>query len=201
MNGERENQLSREEQTDLLRIARETIQRATQGKKPRTYERRNRLYWEKRGAFVSLHIQSELRGCIGYVAPVKSLLETIIEMAEAAAMRDPRFSPVSRKEVERLEIEISVLSPLILISDTADIIVGKHGLMIENDYNSGLLLPQVATAYSWDAETFLDHTCLKAGLAKSAWREKDTKIHIFTAQIFSEADLGLTPTTDDSAHK
>jgi AmmeMemoRadiSam system protein A len=193
MNGEIENQLSREEQIDLLRIAREIIQQVVQSKKPLTYERGNKLYRQKRGAFVSLHIQSELRGCIGYVAPVKPLLETIIEMAEAAAFRDPRFNPVTRKEVEKLEIEISVLSPLTLISDTNDIIVGKHGLMIEKGYNSGLLLPQVATAYSWERETFLEHTCLKAGLAKSAWREKDTQIHIFTAQIFSEADLGLTP--------
>ncbi|OGC08997.1 hypothetical protein A2V82_02500 [candidate division KSB1 bacterium RBG_16_48_16] len=189
MNGEIENQLSREEQIDLLRIARVTIRQAVQGKKPFAYERENKLYRQKRGAFVSLHIQSELRGCIGYVAPIKPLLETIIEMAEAAALRDPRFNPVSRKEVEKLEIEISVLSPLTLISDTDDIIVGRHGLMIEKGHNSGLLLPQVATTYNWNRETFLDHTCLKAGLAKFAWREKDTRIHIFTAQIFSEADL------------
>jgi len=105
-------------------------------------------------------------------------------MAEAAAFRDPRFSPVKEKELPELDIEISVLTPLKRIKDVNEIQVGTHGIYIKKGWSSGLLLPQVATEYGWDRQTFLDHTCQKAGLPSTAWKEKDTEIYIFSADIF-----------------
>jgi AmmeMemoRadiSam system protein A len=141
---------------------------------------------EKRGAFVTLTRKGSLRGCIGYIVPVKPLAVTIQEMAGAAAFRDPRFNPVKKEEVNDLEIEISVLTPLQEIKDINEVEVGKHGLIIEKGTSSGLLLPQVATDYGWDRETFLTHTCKKAGLHENAWKDPDTKIKIFSAEIFHE---------------
>ena len=136
------------------------------------------------GAFVSLHRQGQLRGCIGYVHGVKPLADTINDMAEAAAFQDPRFPSLKKDELSDLEIEISVLTPMKKISDVNEIEVGKHGLMMTNGPCSGLLLPQVATQYNWDRETFLSQTCSKAGLPADAWQDKDTDIYIFSADIF-----------------
>jgi AmmeMemoRadiSam system protein A len=139
---------------------------------------------EKRGAFVSLHRQGALRGCIGYIIAEKPLYVAIREMAQAAAFQDPRFEPLSEQEIEDLDIEISVLTPLQQITDIDEIEVGKHGLMIVKGYYTGLLLPQVATEYGWDRKTFLEHTCMKAGLPTDAWKDKDTKLLIFSADVF-----------------
>ena len=105
-------------------------------------------------------------------------------MAISAAFQDPRFEPMSAKELEDLDIEISVLTPMKPVTDINEIEVGKHGLMIVKDYYSGLLLPQVATEYGWDRETFLEHTCMKAGLPVNAWKDSDTKIYAFSADVF-----------------
>jgi AmmeMemoRadiSam system protein A len=181
--------LSDDDRIALLRIARTAIECATAGRKfPNSAQTLAKVMLEKRGAFVSLHVNDELRGCIGYVTAVKPLWQTIMEMAEAAAMRDPRFRPVHCEEMEKLEIQISVLSPMRLISDYEEIVIGEHGLLIEKEYNNGLLLPQVATEYNWDRIAFLEHTCFKAGLPKSAWKDPGTKIFIFSAEIFSEKD-------------
>jgi AmmeMemoRadiSam system protein A len=105
-------------------------------------------------------------------------------MAEAAAFKDPRFTPVKEKELPELDIEISVLTPLKKITDVNEIQVGKHGIYIVKGMWAGLLLPQVATEYGWDRQTFLEHTCQKAGLPSNVWKEKDTEIYIFSADIF-----------------
>ena len=105
-------------------------------------------------------------------------------MAKAAAFEDFRFSPIKKEEFSDLDIEISVLTPLKKISDPKQIEVGKHGLYIKKGFSSGLLLPQVAIEYSWNRKTFLEHTCLKAGLQKDAWKEGETEIYIFSADIF-----------------
>lgn len=139
---------------------------------------------EKRGAFVTLKRKNQLRGCIGYLQAFKPLSRTIMEMAQAAAFQDPRFPPLAKNELADLDIEISVLTPFRLIKDIEEIEVGKHGLLIERGGYSGLLLPQVATEYRWDRQTFLEHTCLKAGLPKEAWKDTDTKIQVFSAEIF-----------------
>jgi hypothetical protein len=138
------------------------------------------------GAFVTLKKHGQLRGCIGFIEARKPSYETVRDMAQAAAFSDPRFSPVTQKEFEDLKIEISILTPLKKISDINEIEVGKHGLYIIKGFNSGLLLPQVATEYSWDRVTFLKETCRKAGLPFDAWKDKDAKIFIFSADVFGE---------------
>ena len=143
---------------------------------------------EKRGAFVTLKKQGHLRGCIGYIKPVKALGETVQEMAIAAAFHDPRFPSLTPDEVRDLTFEISVLSPLKRIKDINEIEVGKHGLYVVRAYKSGLLLPQVAVEYEWDRETFLKETCYKAGLPPQAWMDKETEIYIFSADYFGDTD-------------
>lgn len=139
---------------------------------------------EKRGVFVTLSQRGKLRGCVGYVRPFKPLVEAVWEMAESAALRDHRFIPVEPKEVDRLEIEITVLSPLKLISNPDQVLVGRHGLVVTRGHQSGVLLPQVPIEHGWDRETFLAETCVKAGLEPNAWKDPDTKLEIFTAEIF-----------------
>jgi len=139
---------------------------------------------EKRGAFVTLHKGGDLRGCIGYIRAQKPLYQTIQEMARAAAFQDTRFKPVTKDELKDLAIEISVLTPLKKIARIEEIAVGTHGIYIVKDFHSGLLLPQVATENKWDRETFLRHTCTKAGLPDNAWQESDAEIYIFSADIF-----------------
>ena len=139
---------------------------------------------EKRGAFVTLHKQGNLRGCIGYIRAQKPLYQTIREMAIAAAFQDTRFDPVTEKELKEIDIEISVLTPLKKIDTVEEIEVGRHGIYIIKGIYSGLLLPQVATEYGWDRKTFLEHTCTKAGLPDDAWKEKGTTIYTFSADIF-----------------
>jgi AmmeMemoRadiSam system protein A len=143
---------------------------------------------EKRGAFVTLKKHGHLRGCIGYIKPVKPLLETVQEMAIAAAFHDPRFPSLKPNEVRDLTFEISVLSPLKRIKDIKEIEVGKHGLYIVSGYKSGLLLPRVAVEYKWDREALLKETCYKAGLPLDAWMDEATEIYIFSADYFGDAD-------------
>jgi AmmeMemoRadiSam system protein A len=139
---------------------------------------------EPRGAFVTLHLHGGLRGCVGLIEAVKPLAQTIQEMAMAAAFGDPRFPPLSAREFNDIAIEISVLSPLRQIKDVNEIEVGKHGLYIRQGSYRGLLLPQVATEHKWDRGTFLQQTCYKAGLPPTAWKEPQTEIYLFSADIF-----------------
>ena len=141
---------------------------------------------ERSGAFVSLHEDRELRGCIGYVDPVKSLYKTVIDAAAKAALEDPRFPPVSREELPYIDIEISMLSPLKEIRKVDEIEIGKHGLVVELGHHRGLLLPQVATEAGWDKHTFLHQTFRKSGLPEHLWHHKDLKIYSFTAEVFGE---------------
>jgi AmmeMemoRadiSam system protein A len=139
-----------------------------------------------RGAFVTLTIQGQLRGCIGYTSPVQSLCTTVRDVAFQAALHDPRFPAVSENELSKLNYEISVLSPLRRVVDINNIEIGKHGLLIKKGRNEGLLLPQVASDYNWDRLTFLQQTCHKAGLPTEAWKDKDTDIFYFSALVFGE---------------
>lgn len=139
---------------------------------------------EKMGAFVCLKTKGELKGCIGYVRGQLPLDQTIRQMAVEAAFHDPRFMPLNESEWKETDIEISVLTPMKRITDTSEIEVGIHGIYIEKGFSSGLLLPQVATENAWDRKTFLEYTCMKAGLPKDAWKSKDTDIYIFSADVF-----------------
>ena len=170
----------------LLQVARDSIAAPLTGKAAAPPATASPVVEEPRGAFVSLHRRGQLRGCIGCIVPVKPLLQTVKEMAPAAAFQDPRFRPLQAEELADLEIEISVLSPLQLIKRTDEIEVGKHGLYIVKGSNRGLLLPQVATQYRWDRQSFLEHTCNKAGLPGDAWKDPGTQIFIFRAEIFTD---------------
>ena len=176
--------LNEEEKKTLHQIAKTVIENKAKGKPVPDFKIESLILKENRGAFVTIHKRGQLRGCIGYIEGHGPLHKTIEEMAEAAAFRDPRFTPVKEKELPELEFEISVLTPLKRIKDVNEIQVGKHGIYIKKGWSSGLLLPQVATEYGWDRLAFLEHTCQKAGLPPHAWKEKDTEIYIFSADIF-----------------
>ena len=180
------NLLTEDEMKFLLTLAREAITCAAEGKDFNSPDFYSTTLKKKQGVFVTLHKDGELRGCIGYVEAVKPLQIAVEKMALSAAFNDPRFPATSKKEIDLLEIEISVLSPLKEIKNIEEIEIGTHGLIIERDFYKGLLLPQVAVEYNWDRITFLKHTCNKAGLPEYAWKDKNTKIQIFTAQIFCE---------------
>lgn len=138
------------------------------------------------GAFVTLRRGNDLRGCIGYLEPIKSLIETIQEVTMKAALEDVRFLPVTSEELDQIGIEISVISPMTQISNPNEIQIGKHGLMVEHGNYRGILLPQVATEFGWDRDAFLMHTFRKAGLPENLWNNPKLKIFTFTAEIFSE---------------
>jgi hypothetical protein len=192
--------LSESEQRALLRGARAAIA-APLGAPAEPAPPPTAALLEPCGAFVTLHERApggppELRGCIGYVETDSPLAETVRRAASAAAFHDARFPPVEAADLPRLEIEISVLSRLRRVSDAAEIVVGEHGLVVRRGVSCGLLLPQVARERGWDRETFLAHTCLKAGLGRLAWKEPGTTIEMFTALVFNEADLGPAARTD-----
>jgi len=185
-------ELNRDQQERVLKLARKTIADdlgiETQIE---AIETGDDIFTEKCGAFVTIHISGNLRGCIGYIVGVKSIPETVIEMAKSAAFKDPRFSPLKKEEYNLIDLEVSVLSPIERVSDVVDIVTGRDGLIISRGSNQGLLLPQVATEQGWDRDAFLEHTCYKAGLPGSAWRDSKTKIEKFSAQVFGEIELGL----------
>ncbi len=176
--------LKEEEKRVLHHIAKTVIENLARGKHVPEFKVEAPILKENRGAFVTIQKGGQLRGCIGYIEGRGPLYKTIEEMAGAAAFRDPRFNPVTEKELPDLEIEISVLTPLKRITDMNEVEVGKHGIYIKKGWYSGLLLPQVATEYGWDRKTFLEHTCQKAGLPANAWKDQDSEIYIFSADIF-----------------
>ncbi len=138
------------------------------------------------GAFVTLRKEGNLRGCIGNIISDRPLSETIGDMSESAAFRDPRFSPLSEDELDKISIEISILSPLERVDNILKIKPGRDGLYVINGFYSGLLLPQVATEQNWDRETFVNRTFQKAGLDSSYRDDENTEIYSFRAEVFSE---------------
>jgi AmmeMemoRadiSam system protein A len=176
--------LSEQEKSELHRIARTVIEQRAKGKPVPSSAPLTEKLSEGRGAFVCVYKQGMLRGCIGSLEPSEPLHKTVEEMAQAAAFRDPRFRPVGEDELPYLDLEISVLTPLQQIDDPEEVQVGLHGIMIRKGAFSGLLLPQVATERNWDRVTFLEETCRKAGLPRHAWKDKDTKIYVFSADVF-----------------
>jgi AmmeMemoRadiSam system protein A len=177
--------LSRDEETACLRLARQALEHYFKTGSQLRSPVKSGLLKEKRGAFVTLHVDGELRGCIGYPLPIKPLDETIIEMAVAAASQDTRFEPLGADEMTRLKIEISVLGLPEPVGDPDRVEVGRHGIIVSKGFYKGLLLPQVPVEQRWDRETYLAHGCLKAGLPPEEWK-RGAKIEVFTAQVFSE---------------
>jgi len=183
-------ELTKDQQIKLLKLARKTIADklgiSVDAEMPLFDED---IFKEKCGAFVTIHIKGNLRGCIGYIEGIKPIPETVIEMADASAFRDPRFSSLTADEYKRIDIEISVLSPIEKVNDVNEIVVGRDGVIITRGYNRGLLLPQVPVEQGWDRKTFLEHTCYKAGLPADSWKKPDVLIEKFSAQVFSENEL------------
>jgi AmmeMemoRadiSam system protein A len=178
--------LTDDEKRELLRIARATLREYFHtGRIPPGKPHRDSLTAEA-GAFVSLHREGVLRGCIGKQQETTALFRTIQEMTIAAATRDPRFDPVDEDEVDDIEIEISVLGGATPVRGPADIEIGAHGLAIEHDGRRGLLLPQVAVEHGWDAATFLAEVCRKAGLDADAWKQPGAVVQRFSAQVFND---------------
>jgi AmmeMemoRadiSam system protein B/AmmeMemoRadiSam system protein A len=178
------NKLSDEDKAYLHEQVKKTIKARLNHEKPPNDIPSSKILKEKRGAFVTLKIHGDLRGCIGLVRAAKPLFEAVREMAQAAAFDDPRFTPLTGEEFNQIETEISVLTPLIRVHDISEIEVDRDGLMVRLDFHSGLLLPQVATEQGWDRETFIQQTCLKAGLPKNGYREKGIEIYRFSAEVF-----------------
>ena len=181
-------ELSDNEKKFLLQLARQSILDYFEG-----LEAPGKSYYSENlkthtGAFVTLQLNGELRGCIGYVEALLPLQDTVAQMAVSAAFSDPRFPSLTRDEFQYTEIEISVLTPQRRITDISEIQIGRDGLIIKQGLREGLLLPQVATEYDWDRITFLEQTCRKAGLHSQSWKESETEMFSFSAVIFTESD-------------
>jgi AmmeMemoRadiSam system protein A len=178
--------LNEAQRKTLLRIAREAVEASARGEARQPHVDDPEL--QKPGAaFVTLKRSGDLRGCIGTTEPHEPTAVNVARMARAAAREDPRFPPVTADEVRDLTIDISLLSPAQKVVDVNSIEVGIHGLIMEQGNRRGLLLPQVPVEWGWNREQFLEHTCLKAGLPRDAWRSGAT-IYAFTAEVFGEEE-------------
>ena len=173
-----------EDQQRLLRLARQALEARVRGAPPPPVEHGGALDWPC-GAFVTIHHRGDLRGCLGRVDVDAPLADTIAHLAAVVSDSDPRFNPVSARELPDIALEISVLTPEEEVRSIDQIEVGRHGLIIEQGHRRGLLLPQVATEQGWNRETFLDHTCRKASLPPDAWRH-GARILMFEAFVFGE---------------
>jgi uncharacterized protein (TIGR00296 family) len=177
----------------LLKLARDSIITSFYGEIPKLTQEFMDEFGNEFGVFVTLHdSDGVLRGCIGYPNPVYPIYKAIISASRSAAFQDPRFSPIKENELDKINIEVSILTiPKKIICDDPDSIhkmikIGEDGLIIKSSFGSGLLLPQVAKEYNWSVDEFLMHACDKAGLNAFAWRSSDVSIYKFQAQIFKE---------------
>ena len=186
------------ERSELLALARKSVEHAVrEGKLYDADASSSELLNQERGAFVTLKESGELRGCIGYTSSLKPLYLTVRDTATYAALRDPRFPPVSASELPKLEYEISVLSPLRRVLDVRQVKVGQHGLLMKDDTHEGILLPQVPVEEKWDRQKFLEETCAKAGMRAGCWKDESTDIFQFTAVVFGDTSP-QTPTPETS---
>ena len=183
--------ISEENGQYLLEVAKEAISvyLETNRRIPVPYDCPDELK-EELGVFVTLNKKHSLRGCIGYPEPVKSLIESTIDVAIAAAFEDPRFPELKTEEYGELEFEVTVLTQPELIEVAHpkqyfdEIEIGRDGLIIQKGYAKGLLLPQVAPENGFSVEEFLDHTCMKAGISADSWMDESCDVFKFQGQIF-----------------
>jgi AmmeMemoRadiSam system protein A len=186
--------LNEEQKKKLLKIARETIEAYIKERKRLNFKEDDPALLEHCGAFVTLrntkgNLQDEesLRGCIGHIVSDEPLYKVVRDMAIASSTEDPRFPPVTAKELKDIKIEISVLSQPKKIKDVKEIELGVHGVIVQKGFNQGVFLPQVATETGWNREEFLSNLCShKAELPPDAWKDKDTNIYTFEAEVFEE---------------
>ena len=177
----------------LLEIARESISAFIKERRRKAFNEKDPALNASSGAFVTLHKESEgLRGCIGNMAGLGPLYQTIADMAIEAATGDPRFSPLSSQELDEVDIEISVLSPLKRVASHEDVKIPGHGVLVRKGLRSGVYLPQVADEAGWEKEEFLTSLCgHKAGMDPKAWKDPSTEIYVFTAEVFGEVPRRL----------
>jgi AmmeMemoRadiSam system protein A len=182
--------LSEDERRELLGFVRRAIEDVFAGRASDAGEKHQcegRLA-EPGGAFVTIRIDRQLRGCIGYIESDKPLKSVIAEVAAKAAFEDPRFPPLSLQEFREATLEVSILSPLHKVASIEEIVVGTHGILLELGRHRGLLLPQVATEYGWDRKEFLENTARKAGLPRDAWSDPQAALFVFAAEIVAEGE-------------
>lgn len=177
-----------DQRIQLLLIARQSIEAWFDGRRVEwSLDTLDEALRSPSGAFVTLSERTgDLRGCIGSIEPVAALAQAVSLSAINAAFRDPRFPPLQEEELPGIHIEISVMSPIVVVADVGEIEVGRDGLIVSRAGRAGLLLPQVATEYEWDRDTFLRQTCIKAGLPADSWRSRDCRIEKFSAEVFGE---------------
>jgi len=180
--------LPEEDRTTLLDLARRSIRAAVAGKELPEVDLTSlsSALQQPCGAFVTIRREGDLRGCIGTIYPDAPLAEAVVRMAESAALKDPRFFPMTPEELADSTFELSVLTPPRKLVSPDEIVVGKHGLLISGRGRRGVLLPQVPVEQGWDRETFLRHVCLKAGLPTGAWRDPDIALEAFSAEVFGD---------------
>lgn len=185
-------QISDAEGIELVKMARRAVTEFLKNNTKVDDSEFNSKFDFSSGVFVTLNKEDSLRGCIGFPIPIKKLSEGLVDAAIAAATEDNRFSPVNADELDKIVFEVTVLTPPveIKVDDPAEYLsiikVGRDGLIVENVFTSGLLLPQVPTEYGWNVEQFLGYTCEKAGLQKDAWKDTTTKVSKFEGVIFKE---------------
>ena len=184
--------LAESEKKLLLQVARQALVAAAEHRPPDKFIRDSVLLNQPGGAFVTITRSGRLRGCIGQLPSGIPLVNVVEHCARAVASEDPRFPPVLPYELAEIEIEISVLSPLSDIRPEA-IEPGKHGLFVSSGNYRGILLPQVAVQFRWGGIRFLEATCEKAGLPRDAWKQPGTRVHAFTAQVFTESEFREQP--------
>jgi len=182
-----ENMLNTKQRDELLKIARDSISTYLKTGKKLQVSQTDPILNQEMGSFVTLSKGGQLRGCIGNLTSRQPLYLTVRDMAVEAAVDDPRFSALSLAELKEIKIEVSVLSPLKKVASAESIELGKHGVLVRSGLTSGVFLPQVATETGWSKEEFLNNLCAhKAGLPKDAWKDKNTELYIFSAEVFSE---------------
>jgi uncharacterized protein len=185
--------LTSSEKSILLNIARQAIESVVRTGQVQVEPREEKTLNVRSGCFVTIRNSEKLRGCIGNFQSELPLFKEVAEIAAASATKDPRFYPMKEEDLAHFSLEISVLSPLHKIEEIGEIEVGQHGIYLEKSYYRGVLLPQVAVEHGWDRNSFLEQTCLKAGLHPGAWQEEDAEIYILSAQVFAE-DKTAAPT-------
>jgi len=189
MMSDADRRLSDAERRTVLRIAEDALEAAVTHRPPRPVQGEAEGHLGEPGAcFVTLYEHGDLRGCIGSLVPTAPLGQVVRAMTEAAALRDPRFRPVSPPELPGLSLSLSVLTPMRRIDDPREVQVGLHGLVVSRGDRRGVLLPQVAVERGWDRETFLEQTCIKASLPIDAWQDPETTLEVFSAEVFGPSD-------------
>lgn len=176
-------ELSKQDRDTLKIIARETLA-ARLDHRSSVYPEHSPALEKRYGMFVTIKVHGQLRGCIGRMSSNQPLIDTVKDMALAAGFEDPRFPPLSHTELPLLDLEITILGPLEPLSPPDNFTIGTHGLFISSHGRSGVLLPQVAVDYGWSKTEFLQHVCLKAGLAPEIWKSPDSDLYRFEGTVF-----------------